>query len=123
MIHTQMNSQGQRYSLSQQVLNFESTLDQLRPMMSGANMTKYLAKSIAVLEFGSNDYINNYLLPSLYSSSYIYTPPAFANLLLNRYTQQILVLDLDSLFIYSNLFFFGFQQLSFMRFEINIVTL
>lgn len=86
-------------------------------------MTKYLAKSIAVLEFGSNDYINNYLLPSLYSSSYIYTPPAFANLLLNRYTQQILVLDLDSLFIYSNLFFFGFQQLSFMRFEINIVTL
>ncbi|KAH0976550.1 hypothetical protein GBA52_026269 [Prunus armeniaca] len=83
---------GQRYSLSQQVLNFESTLDQLRPMMSGANMTKYLAKSIAVLEFGSNDYINNYLLPSLYSSSYIYTPPAFANLLVNRYTQQILAL-------------------------------
>ncbi|BFG40438.1 hypothetical protein CerSpe_267120 [Prunus speciosa] len=83
---------GQRYSLNQQVLNFESTLDQLRRMMSGANMTQYLAKSIAVLEFGSNDYINNYLLPSLYSSSYIYTPPAFANLLLNRYTQQILAL-------------------------------
>ncbi|KAM1232550.1 hypothetical protein TB2_002273 [Malus domestica] len=83
---------GERYSLSQQVLNFESTLNQLRSMMSGTNLTQMLAKSIAVLAFGSNDYINNYLLPSLYTSSYHYTPPAFANLLLNRYTRQILAL-------------------------------
>ncbi|KAM5550176.1 GDSL esterase/lipase [Rosa sericea] len=83
---------GDRYTLSRQVLNFETTLNQLRTMMGGTNLTQYLAKSIAVLVFGSNDYINNYLMPSLYSSSYTYTPPAFANLLLNRYATQILAL-------------------------------
>ncbi|XP_010252444.1 PREDICTED: GDSL esterase/lipase At1g71250 [Nelumbo nucifera] len=83
---------GERFTLSQQVLNFETTLNQLRQYTGGSNLTQYLSKSLAVLVFGSNDYINNYLLPSLYSSSYNYDPPAFANLLLNHYTRQILAL-------------------------------
>ncbi|KAF3948294.1 hypothetical protein CMV_025690 [Castanea mollissima] len=84
---------GQRFSLSQQVVNFQSiTFNQLRTLMNGTNLSQYLAKSIAILVFGSNDYLNNYLLPSLYASSSIYSPPAYANLLLNRYTQQILAL-------------------------------
>ncbi|XP_010534856.1 PREDICTED: GDSL esterase/lipase At1g71250 isoform X2 [Tarenaya hassleriana] len=84
---------GARYSLSQQVLNLETTLNQLRGMLSPANFTDYLAKAIVVLVFGSNDYINNYLMPDLYSSSFTYTPPAFANLLLNRYARQLLALN------------------------------
>ncbi|PON60548.1 Lipase [Parasponia andersonii] len=81
---------GQRFSLSQQVVNFETNLDELRRMMSGANLTQYLAKSVVILVFGSNDYINNYLLPtSSYSS---YTPRDYANLLLNRYARQIVAL-------------------------------
>ncbi|KAB8933548.1 hypothetical protein FH972_026835 [Carpinus fangiana] len=83
---------GERYSLSQQVLNFEATLNQLRTLMNGTTLSQYLAKSIAILVFGSNDYINNYLMPSMYSSSYNYNPSDFANLLLNRYTRQILAL-------------------------------
>ncbi|OAY50282.1 GDSL esterase/lipase At1g71250 [Manihot esculenta] len=83
---------GQRYSLSQQVLNFETTLNQLRGMMNGTILTQYLAKSLAVLVFGSNDYINNYLMPSIYSSSYNYSPPEFANLLLNHYARQLVAL-------------------------------
>lgn len=83
--------QGDRFSLSQQVLNFERTLDQLRNMMTGRNMTRYLEKAIAFMSFGSNDYINNYLMSSLYDSSFTYKPPEFANLLLNRYARQILV--------------------------------
>ncbi|KAI3993232.1 hypothetical protein MKX01_009975 [Papaver californicum] len=84
---------GQRFSLGTQVLNFESTLDQLRSQMgSGRNLTQYLAKSIAVMVFGSNDYINNFLMPSIYPSSINYSPEDFANLLLNRYTGQILAL-------------------------------
>ncbi|GAV72008.1 Lipase_GDSL domain-containing protein [Cephalotus follicularis] len=82
---------GQRYSLSKQVLNFEDNLNQLRAMMGATNLTEYLAKSIAVMVFGSNDYINNYLLPSIYSSSFTYSPPAYANLLLNSYARQLLV--------------------------------
>lgn len=83
---------GERYSLSQQVLNFESTLDHLRSLMNGTNLSRYLAKSIAVLVFGNNDYINNYLMPSIYTSSYNYSPSEFANLLLNTYARQILAL-------------------------------
>jgi hypothetical protein len=83
--------QGQRFSLTQQVLNFEDTLMQLRTIVNGTSLSQYLAKSIAILVFGSNDYINNYLLPSLYTSSFNYNPTDYANLLLNRYTRQILV--------------------------------
>ncbi|XP_042494406.1 GDSL esterase/lipase At1g71250-like isoform X1 [Macadamia integrifolia] len=83
---------GERYSLNQQVLNFEGTLYQLRTQMSARNLTQCLAKSIAVMVFGSNDYINNYLLPSLYPTSHKYNPVEFANLLLNHYTRQILAL-------------------------------
>ncbi|KAK4780569.1 hypothetical protein SAY87_016675 [Trapa incisa] len=82
---------GQRFSLSQQVLNFQSTLNQIRNMMYGPEIiSKYLAKSIVILNLGSNDYINNYLLPPIYNTSYIYNPQQFANLLINGYTRQIL---------------------------------
>lgn len=87
--------QGERFSLRQQVLNFGSTLEELRSVMSSSgneSLRQYLAKSIVVMVFGSNDYINNYLIPSLYSSSYLYSPPDFASLHIRRYTCQILTL-------------------------------
>ncbi|XP_042493784.1 GDSL esterase/lipase At1g71250-like [Macadamia integrifolia] len=83
---------GERYILSRQVLNFENTLNQLRTQMDPVYLPQYLAKSIAVMVIGSNDYINNYLLPPLYSTSYNYNPTDYANLLINRYTRQILAL-------------------------------
>ncbi|CAI9117175.1 OLC1v1018521C1 [Oldenlandia corymbosa var. corymbosa] len=80
---------GDRYPLGQQVINFETNLGQMRRMMPAANLTRFLSKSIAVLVFGSNDYINNYLMPSLYTSSYNYNPSQYANLLLNHYARQL----------------------------------
>ncbi|XP_076910295.1 GDSL esterase/lipase At1g71250-like [Bidens hawaiensis] len=80
---------GDRYSLNQQVVNFETTLSQLRTMMSPENLNQLLANSIVVMVFGSNDYINNYLMPNVYATSRTYTPEAFANLLLNRYSRQV----------------------------------
>ncbi|XP_071712727.1 GDSL esterase/lipase At1g71250-like [Rutidosis leptorrhynchoides] len=80
---------GARYSLNQQVVNFETTLGQLRAMMSPANVTQLLTNSIIIVGFGSNDYINNYLMPNLYASSRNYNPEAFANLLLNHYARQL----------------------------------
>ncbi|XP_020679643.1 GDSL esterase/lipase At1g71250 [Dendrobium catenatum] len=83
---------GERFPLSQQVINFENNLYELRAML-GEKMSDYLAKSIVVMVFGSNDYINNYLLPSLYTTSYNnYTAEQFASLLINSYTRQILAL-------------------------------
>ncbi|KAH7670731.1 GDSL lipase/esterase protein [Dioscorea alata] len=84
---------GDRFSLDQQVLNFENNLNDLRQVIGDAgNFTQYLVRSIAVMVLGSNDYINNYLLPSLYRSSYIYNTQEYANLLLNHYTRQLLAL-------------------------------
>ncbi|KAL8482340.1 hypothetical protein ACS0TY_028494 [Phlomoides rotata] len=83
---------GERYSLSQQVVNFETTLSQLRTMMTPSNLRTHLSSSIAVLVFGSNDYINNYLMPTMYPSSFNYSPSQFANLLINRYARQLVAL-------------------------------
>ncbi|MFS7983713.1 putative triacylglycerol lipase [Helianthus anomalus] len=58
-------------------------------MMSPANLTQFLANSIVVMVFGSNDYINNYLMPNLYATSRFYNPQAFSNVLLNRYAHQL----------------------------------
>ncbi|KAK1433402.1 hypothetical protein QVD17_10312 [Tagetes erecta] len=80
---------GDRYSLNQQVVNFESTLGNLRTMMNPSDLTQLLSNSIVVMAFGTTDYINNYLMPNIYSSSRSYTPEAFANLLLNSYSRQI----------------------------------
>lgn len=68
----------------------ESNLDAIRSQ-AGRSYGKYLARSIAVMVLGSNDYINNYLLTSLYDSGYHYSPEDYASLLLNHYTRQILV--------------------------------
>ncbi|EPS71849.1 hypothetical protein M569_02907, partial [Genlisea aurea] len=80
---------GERYSLTKQVLNFETTLGQLQRVISGGNLGEYLSRAVAVLVFGSNDYLNNYLLPAIYPSSYNYSPSEFATLLLNRYYRQL----------------------------------
>ncbi|XP_020540068.1 GDSL esterase/lipase At5g08460 isoform X2 [Jatropha curcas] len=84
---------GDRYTLGQQVLNFGSTLSQLKTQMDDKKLRQYLAKSLVVLNIGSNDYINNYLMPSLYSTSFTYNPKDFAHLLINTYTEQILMLQ------------------------------
>ncbi|KAL5993224.1 hypothetical protein ACLOJK_014147 [Asimina triloba] len=83
---------GDRFTLNQQVLNFENTLNDLRNQMDARTLSAFLAKSIVFLIFGSNDYINNYLLPNMYPSSYRYNPQQFADLLINHYTRQLLAL-------------------------------
>ncbi|GFP80735.1 GDSL esterase/lipase at5g08460 [Phtheirospermum japonicum] len=83
---------GERFSLSQQVENFESTMNQLRSQMTDEEMSIYLSKALVVMCLGSNDYINNYLQPTFYTTSYIYSPKDYADLLINRYTWQILAL-------------------------------
>ncbi|XXG58740.1 hypothetical protein AAC387_Pa04g0976 [Persea americana] len=65
---------GGRFSLSQQVMNFESNMNDMRNEMGPHHLTQYLAKSIALMVSGSNGYLMNYLLPYLYNSSHNYTP-------------------------------------------------
>ncbi|KAJ8539956.1 hypothetical protein K7X08_026345 [Anisodus acutangulus] len=83
---------GERFSLNEQVQNFEDTLNQLKQQMEEQELMYYLAKSLIVMNIGNNDYINNYLLPSLYTTSSNYTPRDYANLLIKHYSKQILAL-------------------------------
>ncbi|KAI9114322.1 hypothetical protein K1719_014550 [Acacia pycnantha] len=87
---------GDRVTIGQQVRNFETTLKQLKnQMVEDTNLSQHLAKSLVVVHFGSNDYINNYLLPEFYGTSLIYNPPDYADLLIGLYKK--LLLDLHSL--------------------------
>ncbi|KAL4632830.1 hypothetical protein ACB092_04G079400 [Castanea dentata] len=84
---------GDRFTLTQQVKNFQTTLNQLKSQMNAEQLSQYLAKSLVVMILGSNDYINNYLLPPLYPTTSRLKPKEYADLLINRYTQQILALQ------------------------------
>ncbi|CAI9753557.1 unnamed protein product [Fraxinus pennsylvanica] len=83
---------GERFSLSDQVQNFEDNLNQLKSQMDDQELSIYLAKALVILIHGSNDYINNYLLPSIFSTGYVYSPKDYADILVKRYTRQILAL-------------------------------
>lgn len=86
-----MVMQGDRFSMNQQIQNFQTTLNQYRSMTNPIAMDQFLAKSIAVVVTGNNDYLNNYLMPALYRSSFNYSAQQFGNLLVNNFGQQILV--------------------------------
>ncbi|MED6187145.1 hypothetical protein PIB30_073694, partial [Stylosanthes scabra] len=53
---------GQRMTFTQQVQSFQRTINQLKATMDDMNLSQYLAKSLALVNHESNDYINNYLL-------------------------------------------------------------
>eukprot|EP01018_Ginkgo_biloba_P038529 Gb_24613 [translate_table: standard] len=82
-----------RISFNQQIANFQNTLQVLNELAESREiLSQYLSKSICVIAFGSNDYLNNYLMPNLYSSSREYSPRAYAVLLLSEYSKQLTAL-------------------------------
>ncbi|CAH9091479.1 unnamed protein product [Cuscuta europaea] len=83
---------GGRFTFSQQIQNFERTWNQLKSKMGEQDLKNYLNKSLVIISIGSNDYINNYLQPSFYTTSYLYNPTDYADLLIKRFSKQIPVL-------------------------------
>ncbi|KAK9116399.1 hypothetical protein Sjap_015346 [Stephania japonica] len=82
---------GGRMSFSGQILLFEKTIRyQLPPLFETQEaLSQYLTKSVFIINIGSNDYINNYLLPNIYATSRLYKGEAFADLLIATLTMQI----------------------------------
>lgn len=78
-------------SFASQVANMKRTIGILHEQMSDAELAQYLAKSLVVVVLGSNDYINNYLVPAMYPPSYTYDPESYADLLIHLYAAQIQV--------------------------------
>ncbi|XP_073279261.1 GDSL esterase/lipase At1g71691-like [Primulina huaijiensis] len=73
-----------RIPFNQQIKNFENTLDQ----MTGNLAAEELAKCIFFVGVGSNDYLNNYLMPN-YDTKNRYNAQQYADLLVHQYSQQL----------------------------------
>ncbi|CAH8270502.1 unnamed protein product [Arabidopsis lyrata] len=87
-----MRGLGERFSMGRQVENFEKTLMEISRSMRRESVKEYMAKSLVVVSLGNNDYINNYLKPTLFLTSSIYDPTSFADLLLSNSTTHLLEL-------------------------------
>lgn len=91
-------------SMNQQVANFGNAVLEMRRFFRGnaIALNTYLSRCIFYSGMGSNDYLNNYFMPSFYTSSSDYTTQAYAALLLQDYSRQLTVINLvDPFSIYS----------------------
>ncbi|KAF5760940.1 putative triacylglycerol lipase [Helianthus annuus] len=89
---------GDRISLDRQLVNHEKTISRLSALQSNKTFTdEYLKKCIYLSNIGSNDYINNYLLPSIYPTNKTYTLDQYAVVLEQQYSQQLKVHNLSHL--------------------------
>ncbi|XP_072980211.1 GDSL esterase/lipase 7 [Typha angustifolia] len=82
---------GIRIAFSGQIALFAKTLRLQLPELipNSDQLYQYIANSLFVINIGSNDYINNYLLPKLYTSSLTYSGDEFAELLVHKFGEQI----------------------------------
>ncbi|XP_062231404.1 GDSL esterase/lipase At1g71691-like [Phragmites australis] len=72
-----------RIPFNQQIKNFEQTLDQTKRKLGSS-----LARSIFYVGMGSNDYLNNYLMPN-YNTRNEYNGDQYSTLLVQHYTKQL----------------------------------
>ncbi|RCV17665.1 hypothetical protein SEVIR_3G243300v4 [Setaria viridis] len=78
-----------RIPFNQQIKNFEQTLDQLSRKLGGAGkLAPSLARSIFYVGMGSNDYLNNYLMPN-YNTRNEYDGDQYSTLLVQQYAKQL----------------------------------
>ncbi|KAL7212723.1 hypothetical protein ACSBR2_015410 [Camellia fascicularis] len=81
---------GARISMNQQLLHHQITISRIALLLGSKQAaTNYLSKCIYLVGMGSNDYINNYLLPQFYPTSSLYTPDQYATILIRQYSQQL----------------------------------
>ncbi|RZC82023.1 hypothetical protein C5167_044592 [Papaver somniferum] len=70
-------------------INYASGAAGILPESGTATISTYMATSIFVVVIGNNDYINNYLQPTRYNSSKLYTPQQYAALLVSTLKQHL----------------------------------
>ncbi|XP_042498012.1 GDSL esterase/lipase 7-like [Macadamia integrifolia] len=82
---------GMNLALQEQIKLFQETVNLYLPgnFKTEDELMEYLSNSIFVVDIGSNDYINNYLLPEQYTSSHLYSPEQFANILLKELKRHL----------------------------------
>jgi phospholipase/lecithinase/hemolysin len=81
---------GGRISFSEQVKNYQNTVSQVVNLLGNEDSAaNYLSKCIYSIGLGSNDYLNNYFMPTFYSTGNQYTPEQYADVLIDQYNQQL----------------------------------
>ncbi|KAK9150743.1 hypothetical protein Syun_009052 [Stephania yunnanensis] len=81
---------GGRITFNGQIRNYQNAFAQIVSILGNeTTATDYLSRCIFTVGMGSNDYLNNYFMPLFYSSSVLYTPVQFADILIQQYSQQL----------------------------------
>ncbi|NP_001149080.1 anther-specific proline-rich protein APG precursor [Zea mays] len=81
---------GQRISFGGQLQNYQAAVQQLVSILGDEDSAaSHLSQCIFTVGMGSNDYLNNYFMPAVYSTSQQYTPEQYADVLINQYSQQL----------------------------------
>ncbi|KAK1382109.1 GDSL-like Lipase/Acylhydrolase superfamily protein [Heracleum sosnowskyi] len=81
---------GDRVTFNEQLLRHGITKLRISVFQRNISFTKeYLRKCIYTVGMGNNDYLNNYLMPDKYSTSRIYTPERYADVLIQQYSKQL----------------------------------
>ncbi|KAG6431955.1 hypothetical protein SASPL_103527 [Salvia splendens] len=78
-----------RIPFNQQISYFENSLDQLTGPLGASEMAHHLSRCIFFIGMGSNDYLNNYLLPN-YDTKNQYDGQQYADFLVKQYSQQLM---------------------------------
>ncbi|XP_051128754.1 GDSL esterase/lipase At5g45670-like [Andrographis paniculata] len=81
---------GDRITMNEQLQNHRTVVGRIAALR-GRNPTaakEYLSKCVYVVNIGSNDYLNNYLLPT-YPTRFFFTPDSFAQRLIVSLSQQL----------------------------------
>lgn len=81
---------GYRIYLGKQLENHKVTMSRVADILGDANSAKnHMNKCLFIVGIGSNDYINNFLMPETYPSSRLYSPSQYATILIQQYSQQL----------------------------------
>ena len=93
-----------RIPFDQQISNFQTTLDQITTNLGADDVARAIRQCIFFVGMGSNDYLNNYLMPNFPTRNQ-YNGQQFADLLVTQYSQQLTVRLLKLfaiIFLYKN---------------------
>ncbi|OVA14301.1 Lipase [Macleaya cordata] len=81
---------GGRISMNGQVNNYKNTVSQVVDILGDEDSAaNYLSRCLYTVGMGSNDYLNNYFMPTYYSTSRRYNPEQYADALIQQYSQQL----------------------------------
>lgn len=83
-----------RIPMSQQLGYFASLKEDIVSRRGERDAKRFLHKSLFLSVLGSNDYLNNYLLPGS-TARRVYNPQAYQDLVLSTYVQQLQVIALS----------------------------